>query len=227
MSRKNLRHIYLSLAIILLIGALYFMCLGPINNFLLSIKRPQIVKMRKEPPNAYENVNIKSMNSIDINKQLVFSKPKGYAVATVKIPGVNLNQQVYSTPGGNGVNLLYGAVVARPNTVIGKNNTVLAGHTMANARGQYFEPLFRAKNGMKTYVTTNNKRYTYKINKTDKHVGLETYTLDNFLDVNSLGGSKHNKPMLTLYTCNDVDPYTGYGRTRLIVQDTLVSEKNL
>lgn len=186
----------------------------------MRLRTPKVESFKSSDNDKYDNVTVQAIKPADLNKKLLFSKPEGASVGVVSSKALKLKQQVYNEPGYNGINLLYGAVVARPYTKFGHNNVVLAEHTMQQGGGRYFEPLFNSKIGQVVYLQTRDKLYKYKVNKIDRHVKLNSDKLDDYLTVDN--GLKHQKKRLTLYTCNDVNAYTGIGQTRLVVQCKLI-----
>lgn len=206
----------------MLLAALYIFNIDSINRWLIDFRNPnqsEILdnKARKAKKSDFDKVQVDSLNTTDLNKRLLSSKPDfSMSDKYISMPAVNIGMPIFNSPGRNGDNLMYGVTVANYYSKLGKNNFVLAGHTMNKGDGLYFEPLFRTQNGMKVYISTKKKKYTFKVDGVYPKLGYQSQQIHKLINADS------KKPRLTMYTCDDVNLYTGYSWTRLVVTAKLV-----
>lgn len=166
LSKKQL--VFRVLGIVLLTLSIGVLLLEPIKGWYIkrisnetgvaNLTREQIEENQKRQV-TYNFEDIKPLNAYEVLKQ--GTNPDDLpTIGSVAMPELDMNLPIYKGVSNEG--MFFGAGTLREGQVMGESNYAIASHHSIT-KGALFEPLLRAKVGMKAYLTDLNKVYEYEI----------------------------------------------------------------
>lgn len=203
--QKKKRHILRNTFIFLLVlVSLALIFNTSIRNMIIAwySNHYQISKVSKEDIDKNKNADVTfDFNQVESISTEAVLKAQWEAqqlpvIGGIAIPDLGINLPIFK--GLSNVALMYGAGTMKEDQVMGQGNYTLASHHIfgiAGASETLFSPLYKAKNGMKIYITDKETIYTYVITAVETVEPDRVDVIDDYPDRNQI----------TLVTCEDAE----------------------